>query len=650
LVEAIVSGGESVRVLCTSRQRLGVAGESIVIVSPLGIPDPANHATVATLRDADAISLLVERAQAVAPDFALTEENCDAASEICRRLDGLPLAIELASVRLASLSADDLLARLDDRFRLLWTEGRQQSRRHQALRATVEWSYELLSEEEQILWRRLSVFAGSFGLAAAEAVGAGTELEQDRIVDLVGRLVDRSILTMRQGRRTSRYRFLETMRMYGAAHLREAGEETGIQRRHATWCAELVSGGDRTWWAFGGHVDFVDAVDVEWASVESALEFCAGSTVDVPMGLRMATDLWTYWAARGRYRLGFRHLRKLLDLTPAPTPARAFGVWAMGWAAQAIGDDLAVEAFEEARRISEQTGADRELAYALMGLGAVRLRHAELTGALELFSAALRATEQFDDATSRAMILNFIATTLSIDGKPTEAVRFAREGLDLSAPGGDTMLHSLLGTLVGIIEWQLGDDEAAEAKLAEATRIRDRLDWVWGLAISLDGLAWVAASSGRLERSARLLGAVGSMWRQMGIAPVPYLQGHHKKCVTSVRTELGEARYHAYLEQGVALDRRALVAFALDDELPSNGEAVTTAGDEFELTSRELEVARLVAEGLSNPAIASALFVSVATVKTHVSHILQKLALDSRVQLARWSAAHALGTLPSGDR
>jgi non-specific serine/threonine protein kinase len=213
------------------------------------------------------------------------------------------------------------------------------------------------------------------------------------------------------------------------------------------------------------------------------------------------------------------------------------------------------------------------------------------------------------------------------------------------------MLHSLLGTLVGIIEWQLGDNEAAEAKLAEAARIRDRLDWVWGLVISLDGLAWVAASSGRSERSARLLGAVGSLWRQMGIAPVPYLQGHHKKCVVSVRAELGEARYHAAFEQGGALDRGELVALALDDRLPSDGEtAATTSADAFALTTREMEVARLVAEGLSNPAIASTLFVSVATVKTHVSHILQKLALDSRVQLARWTAAHGLGPVPQGDR
>ena len=184
-------------------------------------------------------------------------------------------------------------------------------------------------------------------------------------------------------------------------------------------------------------------------------------------------------------------------------------MWALGWAALTIGDGLADDAFEEARRISQATGADRELAYALMGLGAAHLRRAELTTSLELFTSALRAVGQGDDVTGRAMILYFIATTLSIDGRPSEALGFAREGLDLSEPGGDTMLHSLLGTLVGIVAWQLGDNAAAEAKLAEAARIRDRLDWVWGLVVSLDGLAWVAASSGRSERSARLRGCGG---------------------------------------------------------------------------------------------------------------------------------------------
>ena len=642
LVTAIVSRSEAVRVLCTSRQRLGVPGESIVVVSPLGVPNRASHTSVTALREVEAVNLLVDRAQAMAPDFVLTDENAEAASEICRRLDGLPLAIELASVRLASLSANDLLARLDDRFHLLRTDGQHQSRRHQAIRATVEWSYDLLADEEQMLWRRVCVFAGSFGLAAVEAVCSGDGLEQDRIVDLLARLVDRSILTMRHRGRSSRYGLLETMRLYGAERLRESGEETALRRRHATWCAEMASGGDRPWWLTGGHVDFVDEMDIEWANVEAALEFCAGRAADAPMGLRLATDLWTYWSARGRYRRGHHHLATLLDLVPMPSPDRALGLWALGWAAQAIGDDEAVRAFEESRRVSDEIGADRERAYALLGLAVVRLRRGDPAGAIELLEAALAAIDQSDDTTGRAMILNYLGTALSISGKPTEAFRCARQALDLAEPAGDTMLCALVSTLVGVLEWQLGDLEGAEVRLAEAVRVRDRLDTVWGLVNSMDALAWVASSSGRLERSARLLGAVAALWRGLGVAPVAYWQVHRDRCVASVRAGLGEDRYRACFDQGAALDRREQVALALDDVLPSKSRPASAAAspDGFELTSRELEVARLVAEGLSNPAIASALYVSVATVKTHVSHILQKLALDSRVQLATWAAAH----------
>jgi non-specific serine/threonine protein kinase len=483
-------------------------------------------------------------------------------------------------------------------------------------------------------------------------VCSGDGLQQDRIVDLLASLVEQSIVTMRHGGRSSRYGLLETMRLYGAEWLRESGEETELRRRHATWCAEMVSGRNRPWWLNGGHVDFIDEMDAEWANVEAALEFCADSAVDAPMGLRLATDLWTYCSARGRYRRGHRHLATLLDLVPMPSPDRALGLWALGWAAQAIGDGVAVEAFEESRRVSEEIGADRERAYALLGLAVVRLRHGDLAAAIELLESARGSIDQSVDTTGRAMILNYLGTVLSISGKPAEAFRFARQGLDLAEPAGDTLLCALLGTLVGVLEWQLGDLEGAEVRLADAVRVRDRLDTVWGLVNSMDGLAWVASSSGRLERSARLLGAVDAMWRGLGIVPVPYWQVHRDACVASVRAGLGETRYRACFDEGAALDRREQVALALHDVLlpKSRPASPAASSDGFELTSRELEVARLVAEGLSNPAIASALFVSVATVKTHVSHILQKLALDSRVQLAGWAAAHPPDPAATGTR
>jgi predicted ATPase/DNA-binding CsgD family transcriptional regulator len=643
LVGRIVSGCEAVRVLCTSRQRLGVAGEAVVVVSGLEIPAAVAKLPTAALSDVEALRLLADRALAVAPKFALTDENREGAIEICRHLDGLPLAIELAAVRLGSLGVDDLAERLEDRFRLLASEERPGSERHRALRATVEWSYELLGEEERILWRRLSVFAGSFGLEAAEAVCSGEGLARERVIDVLGSLVDRSILTMSQGRR-GRYALLETMRLYGAERLQQAGEEQALRQRLVEWCAELVSGGTHPWWASSRQATLLAALDLEWANVEAALELCAESQPDAEPGLQMSADLWLYWSVRGRYRSGCRHLETFLALVPTAGSTRAMALWAYGFLTQATGDyQGALGIFEEARRVSEQTGADRELGYALVGLGLIRLRLGEPGPALDLLAASRETLAQADPM-GQAFGLCFLANALAGAGRLTEARRMAAEGLEASERAGDTFVRGILNMVLGMVEWLLNDAEGAEARLKDAARSQDGIGHRWGLAASIEGLAWVAASTGRLERASLLLGASTSLWRELGNPLLPIWQARHDGCEAAALAGLGETRYRARWEEGYALPRGQEAAAALEDVLPAQRPAPAVMRDDgSELTARELEVARLVADGLSNPAIAAALFVSVATVKTHVSHILGKLGLESRTQLAGWVAAHDPG-------
>jgi non-specific serine/threonine protein kinase len=653
LVVSLVSACAGVRVLCTSRERLGVPGEATVVLPALELPADGERLPVAGAAEVEALRLLIERAVAVAPGFALTEENCGAAGDICRRLDGLPLAIELAAARLASMTPGDLLERLDDRFRLLAADRPARPGRSQALRAAVDWSHDLLGPQERMLWRRLSVFAGGFGLAAAEAVCAGPGLESERIVDLIGRLVDSSILTMAQGGRHGRYRMLETVRLYGAERLREAGEDRELRHRHAAWHAELISPGDRPWWGGPGQAGVLNALDAEWANVEAALDFCGGSPAGAEpglpeLGLRMAADLWLFWLVRGRYQIGRRHLETFLHMAPAPTATRTMALWAFGFLAQSTGDhEIALAGFEEARRVSEQTGGDRELAYALFGLGLVRLRLGEAELASDLLAASRETMQRVDDAFGRALGLYFFSTAMAAAGRLADARRLALEGLAASDRAGDTFAREILSTLLGIVEWLIGDLQPAEARLKEAVRLQDRIGHRWGMATSLEALAWVAGSSGRPERAALLLGASAAMWQELGNTLPPYWQVHHDGCDAAARAGVGEGHYRARWQEGYALSRDRAVGAALDEQgtVPAArpAPAAAVAEDAFELSARELEVARLVADGLSNPAIASALFVSVATIKTHVSHILAKLGLDSRTQLARWVAGHDLG-------
>jgi predicted ATPase/DNA-binding CsgD family transcriptional regulator len=647
LATSVLSRCERVRILCTSRERLGFPGEAIVALSALELPVDGGPTDALAVAGVDAVRLLVDRATAAAPDFVLTDDNCLAAAEICRRLDGLPLAIELAAVRLASMTADDLRDRLDDRLRLLAAGHRVGPERNQTLRATVDWSYELLAEEERLLWRRLTVFAGSFGLSAAEHVCSGGGLARERVVDLVQSLVAKSILTMAQSGGRGRYRLLETLRLYGAERLAESGEDIEVARRHARWYAELITGGSRPWWGSSRQVEMFQTLDLEWANVETALDFCAGSPSDAELGLQMAANLWLHWVVRGRYRDGSRRLDAFLvaflALEPTPTPTRAMVMWALGYFSLLGGKFAAArERLEAARDACEEIEAEREWCYAQATLGMLHGSLGEIGQAIDLLSQAHDRIAQLDDPISLAFCCYYLATVFAAAGRLDRARAVAHDGLAASDRAGDRLAYGMLNGFLGTVEWQLGAPEAGESRIRKAVQVQYALGHRHGMVTSLEGLAWLTGSAGQREQAAMLLGAVAALAAELGVIPVyPYWDRHHAACEQELRADMGEARFRDCWERGHAMSREQVVAVALQGAPPTDRHALTAAaaGDTGELSDRELEVARLVASGLSNREIAAELFVSVATVKTHVSHILSKLGLASRVEVARWIAA-----------
>jgi tetratricopeptide (TPR) repeat protein len=364
------------------------------------------------------------------------------------------------------------------------------------------------------------------------------------------------------------------------------------RERHAAWYAELISGGGRPWWGSRGQGEMYERLDVEWANVEAALDFLTEAAPDGQIGLRMATDLWLHWLVRGRYRAGSRRLAAFLKIEPAPTPARVMPLWALGFLSQASGDYApALRAVEEARLVCDQTGGDRELAYALHGLALVNLRLGNLELLREFAPQAHERILRVDDPMGLAMSLYFLATVAATAAQLADARRVGEDALRASERAGDMMIRGLSHGLLGTVEWLLSETRSAEARFKEAVRIQQLIGHRWGMLTSFEGLARIAGSTGDLERAALLLGAGAALSEQLGIALFPYGQAHHDACEAAVLVGLGEDRYGTCWERGRALRHGEVVATALDAAIPagSHPPAAADAHDASdELSAREL--------------------------------------------------------------
>ena len=639
LAGTLLRRAPDVRILTTSREVLGIIGEQVLAVPVLSLPS-SGDGSLSAFAQYDAVRLFAERAQAVLPDFSITADNRADVEAICRRLDGIPLAIELAAVRLRVLSVRQLLDRLDDRFRLLDCGSRTVLPRHRTLRALIDWSHALCTPQERLLWARASVFSGGLDLEAAEAICAGEGIAREDVLDLVATMVNKSILLREEHPHGIRYRLLETMRQYGRERLAESGEEAAVQRRHRDFY-RLLCEEARTRLFGPAQVPLLTLLKLENANLRTALDYCFATPEEAGSGVRMAADLLYHWLT-GYLREGRRRLDQALAADQEPGPRRARALVVSSWLAIAQGETgVATEMLEESRRIGEELGDDRVRADVVLHHGLIALDRGEADAAVALCEEAAARHRRTGDPAGLALALIWLTAARTLSGDLRGALAAGEEGIALCEARGEALHRAYLQTMAGVALWRQGDTGRASALARESLAFARSLRNPRGVGINLSLLAWVAAADGEYERAARLLGVLKTFAHAPGArraigAPISgyrHLLRFQEECEAGVRAAIGETSADAAIRWGARLGPDDALAYALRGEPPGEADRDRATS----LTPRETEVARLIAQGMSNKRIAAELVISQRTVEGHVEHILTKLSFTSRTQIAVWS-------------
>ncbi len=720
VVAELLAAATRLRVLVTSRTSLHLSGEHEFVVPPLSLPDLRNLPPPDCLIQYGAIRLFVARAQAVQADFALTEENGAAVAALCHQVDGLPLAIELAARRSKLFSPQALLPRLTNRLKLLVGGAQDLPVRQQTLRKTIDWSYDLLDEDEKRLFRRLAVFVGGCTLEAAEAIcNAHRDLEED-LLDGVARLVDQSLLCLEaKSNGEPRLLLLETIREYGLERLKAYGEAETMRRQHATFFLQqaleadpkLRSAEQSTWY---------NRLEAEHDNLRAALRWTL-ERKEPEMGLQLAGALSSFWRLRNHLREGRNWLEQVLAQpgAQARTAARAQALRWLGLLAFVQGDfPEAQRLLEESVSIGQEMGAagKRELAHALATLAHVSLLQGNLSAARALAEESLQAFQEVGEAWGTALALHHLGKATIELGDPLAARSLLEESAALFRMTGDRQLLAQSLNALGLVALRQGDNGAARAQFEEALAVAGEMEdkkfiaealthlgtvalrmgesheslsfyqqslalnrvqgYKEGIAEDLAGLAEGASLLGQLERAAWLFGVVEGLREAGGIRLSPLRRAEYDRTVEGIRAQLDEAAFVEAWAQGRAMELSQAIARAVetkDAPLPeaSPGEAnQEEASSDLPpgvlssppspplsprralkqlfggLTAREREVARLVAWGKTNRAIADELVVGVSTVEAHISHIFTKLGFSSRAQIAAWAVDKGLAQAP----
>jgi predicted ATPase/DNA-binding CsgD family transcriptional regulator len=642
LAKALLHSCPGLRVLTTSREALGITGEIAWPVPSLSLPDLRRLPDLETLPRYESARLFVERTAAVRPDFTFTEQNAPAVAQVCYRLDGIPLAIEPAAARTKMLSVEEISARLSDSFRLLATGSRTATPRQRTMHATMDWSHELLGQKERVLFRRLSVFAGSFTLEAAESICAGEQLHRDEVLELLSQLVDKSLVVAQERDGTARYRLLETIRQYGRERLEEAGEAAQVREQHAGYYlavaeeAEPELKGDR-------QVKWLERLETEHGDLRVAMAWLL-ERGEPESAARLGWALWLFWGIRTHLAEGRRSMERALSARGSvgmTASARARALFVAGMMANYQGDHLSAEPLvQESLGLFKELGDKVGTAYALSNAGYVALGQGRYGQAIAVIEEAADLFLEEGEKWGAAIELGFLAVAWRNRGDHKRAKRLAERALAISREIGERQASTSALYTLAILARTEGKDEHARNLFEEGLRLSAELGNEADVAHCLEGLASMYGAEGKIVRAARLWGAEEALLEKLEDAVYTYLPDRalHRSQVAAARSQVDEAAWTAAWTEGRAMSLEQAVSYALEQEPASDPAAPEPhlAG----LSAREVDVLRLVATGLTNAEVADRLFLSSRTVDWHMGSIYRKLEIHSRAEATRFAAEH----------
>lgn len=652
--DVLVGNTAELVLLLTSRQSVALAGERVLPIGPMPQPDAGSDET-----NNDTLKLFAARARAARPSFELCEDNRSEVLALCRRLDGIPLAIELAAARLRTMPLELILRRLDNRFQTL-AGARSAQSRHQTLRAAIAWSHDLCDPAEQELWARLSVFAGGFPLAAVEDVCQGGALEGLDVVELLGSLVDKSVVQYMDGPAGPRYRMLDTIREFGAAALEETGNSETYARRHQEFFQRMAEQARQEW--FGDRqTEWSERLAINLDNFRLAMEFATRHPGD-EAALQMVNGLAGLWQSKSRLTEARRWISKALQAEPQRTFEHGLALWHGTYYGMVQGDRTALELHRRCSEVAELLDDDfLRGRVAANEVFAITLWGQDVPRAMDAYAHTrelLRAThDQF------ALVASYCQSSalLAGHGEQERALAEVEMGLqELAHMPQERWLRSYLLAMKVLCLWSSG--ELDPARDLGRTVLLDALEQgdTMSAGVSAEYLSWVACGKGEFELATALLGGAGALWRQVGalLWGESGLTALHTATEGELMAALGAERFTQLYTYGAGLpphELADLIGVAGEDSRLKHVLAFGTLDGSplGPLTPREREVAQLLADGLSNRDIAERLVISKRTADTHIENIFSKLGFNSRSQvaamIAELSKNAAVTGLPGGE-